>query len=160
MIPTRVIRNQAPAPRGDADRLRAVPADRRGVLIRTRAVCLTARLADTPTAERIWFALPVWSTVEQWGRGAVHFSTHVGTGREADARWNVEPGDIAYWVEDDRVIIGYGMTPLSRAGEIRLPSPANIWAHTDDDVSVLQTITPGSRIDMTMLILPAPGSTD
>ena len=154
MLPTRAIRNNAPPPGGELANRKAVPKRRRAITIKAGQISLSACLLDTPTAQRIWYALPIWTTAEQWGTGALHFSTHINTGRERTAQWNVDPGDIAYWVEDDRVIIGYDMTPLSRPGEIRLPSPGNIWARTEDDVAQLRQVTPGTRLDMTMLVLP------
>ena len=157
MSPTRVIRRNAPAPGGEFAKRKAVPKSRRGVLIAAGAVTLCARLLDTPTAQRIWYGLPLQSTAEQWGQGALHFKTRIETGRERRALWNVTPGDIAYWVEDARIIIGYGMTPLSRPGEIRLPSPGNIWARTSDDVTTLQSVIPGTRIDMTTIVFPQDG---
>ena len=123
-------------------------------MIQIGDVSLTARLLDTPTAQRLWYALPVWSTAEQWGEGALHFSMPCPTGRERRAQWTVAPGDIAFWVEESRIIIGYDMTPLSRQGEIRLPSPANIWARCEDDVTILRQITPGTKVDMSALALP------
>jgi len=161
MIPTKAIRHRTPdanvQPGSELAKRKAVPKVQRGVLIKIGTFRLMARLLDTPTARRIWYALPIWSTAQQWGQGALHFDTHIGTGRERGARWNVERGDLAYWVEQDCIILGYDATPISRPGEIRLPSPANIWAHTDDDVSVLRRITPGTRIDVTMLVLQPPG---
>lgn len=153
MSPTEIIRNSAIAPGGAFAKRRAVPKAKRAVLIRIGKIELTAKLLDTTTAQRIWYALPVWSTAEQWGQGALHFETQIDTGRERKASWNVEPGQIAYWVEDGRVIIGYDTTPISRPGEIRLPSPANIWASTSDDVSQLRAVRPGTRVDMTLIVL-------
>lgn len=100
----------------------------------------------TPTADRIWQQLPIYGTAEIWGTGAVHFETHVETGREAGARRNIRAGDIAYWVEDDRIIIGHAPTPISKDGEIRMPSPVNIWAEALDDVVALATVRAGERV--------------
>jgi uncharacterized protein len=100
------------------------------------------------TADRIWQQLPIYATAEMWGTGALHFETTVETGREPDARQNVQAGEIGYWVEDDRIIIGFAMTPLSKAGEIRMPSPVNIWAQALDDVAVLAQVQPGARISV------------
>ena len=58
----------------------------------------------------------------------------------------MSPGEIAFWSEQDRVIIGFGMTPLSKPGEIRLPSPCNIWAAALDDVRQLAVVAPGQKI--------------
>ncbi len=115
------------------------------VLIRAGNVAIRARLLATPTADRIWSALPVYTTAETWG-AALHFETHIETGRETRARALVKAGEIAFWSEDDRIIIGFGLTPLSRPGEIRLPVPCNIWATALDDVSALSAVNPGERV--------------
>ncbi len=109
----------------------------RHIFIETGSVRLRARLADTPTAERIWAALPLFSAVETWG-DCIHFEIPVHTGRERNARLNVQPGDVCFWSENDRVLIGFGPTPISMANEIRLMRPCNIWATALDDVTALR----------------------
>jgi hypothetical protein len=120
-------------------------AGRRDVVIRAARVFIRARLLDTPTADGIWQALPLYSTAETWG-ASIHFETPITSEREPSAKVNVEAGEIAYWVEADRILIGYGRTPISRAGEVRLPCPCNIWARALDDVAVLEAVSPGARI--------------
>ena len=115
------------------------------MLIRAGDLHIRARLKDTPTADRIWATLPIYSTAETWGQ-AIHFETNAETGREPGAKWNVKAGEIAYWVEEDRIIIAFGPTPLSRPGEIRLPAPCNLWATALDDVAQLASIQPGMEI--------------
>jgi hypothetical protein len=119
----------------------------REIVIRAGTVVLRARLLATSTADRVWAQLPIYSAASHWGE-AIHFETHVETGREPGARRNVKAGEIAYWVEDDRVIIAWGPTPLSRDGEIRLPSPANVFAVTLDDVAALASVGPGARVSV------------
>jgi uncharacterized protein len=145
MAPTNILRgDNARKPGRAAQKPRGVTT-RREIVIRAGRATLRARLLDTPTADRIWQQLPIYSSAEPWGE-SIHFETPVESGREADARQNVKAGEIAFWVEDDRVIIGYGMTPLSKRGEIRLPSPANIWAVALDDVKALAVVGPGERV--------------
>jgi hypothetical protein len=144
MAPTNILRarNRKPA---TAPAGRKGPSRRREILIRAGDAAIRACLLDTPTADRIWATLPIYSTAETWG-ALVHFETHAETGRERSARWSVAPGEIAYWVEEDRVVIGYGATPISRPGEIRLPSPCNVWATALDDVAILKRVRPGERV--------------
>jgi hypothetical protein len=118
----------------------------REIVIHAGIVVVRARLAATPTADRLWAALPLYSTVERWGQGAIHCAVPVETGLEPRARDVVKAGDIAFWIEEGRVLIGFGPTPLSRGGEIRLPSPANIWATALDDVTALAAIGGGEQI--------------
>ncbi len=80
-----------------------------------------------------------------WGR-AIHFETPVDSGREPAAQALVGADDIGYWCEEDRVIIAFGATPISRPGERRLPTPCNIWAKALDDTSPLQSVVPGEKV--------------
>jgi len=120
----------------------------RRILIRAGGVALRAQLLETATAERIWSQLPLFSTAETWGN-AIHFETPVETGRERGARMLSQPGDLCFWVEQDRVLIAFGPTPISRGGEVRLPSPCNVWGKALDDVALLKDVVPGEKVSMT-----------
>lgn len=146
-MPTNILRHRAkPQPSKSASRtLRP-----RRVAITAGRVTIRAELADTPTAARIVAALPLHSTAETWG-DAVHFEVPVDSGRERGARVNVSPGDICYWSSDSRVIIGFGPTPISRPGEIRLPQPCNLWARAIDDVTLLKGVRPGEKVSITAI---------
>lgn len=117
----------------------------REVLIRAGEVAIRARLRDTPTADSIWQALPIYSRAQTWGQ-EVYFATPLSAAVEDDARDIVEAGEIAFWPDGDAIAIGFGPTPISRNGEIRLASPCNVWAHALDDVSALKSVHPGERI--------------
>ncbi len=147
-MPTNILRKRGTAVsrRGEAQAAPAAP--RRIVLIKVGHVAIRAELLATQTAERIWTALPLYSTAETWGQ-SVHFETPVETGRERVARATVEAGDICYWSEDDRIIIVFGPTPLARHGELRLPRPCNLWAKALDDVALLKTVVPGEKVSVT-----------
>lgn len=144
-MPTNILRNRPKPPVAPATGGRSRAAGKREIFIHAGKVVIRARLLDTPTADRIWATLPIYSTAETWGQ-SIHFETHVETGRERGAKWNVTAGEIAFWSEDDRVIIGFGMTPLSKPGEIRLPCPCNVWAIALDDVAQLAAVQPGQKI--------------
>ena len=117
----------------------------REVLIRAGGVAVRARLFDTPTADRVWSVLPIYSSVETWG-DALHFETRAESGREAEAPTVIKAGEIAYWCERDRIIIAWGPTPLSRAAELRLPAPSNVWAVSLDNVEALAVVKPGEQV--------------
>ncbi len=117
----------------------------REVLIRAGEVAIRARLRNTPTADRIWQALPIYSRAQTWGQ-EVYFGTPLSADVEADARDVVEAGEIAFWPDGDAIAIGFGPTPISRNGEIRLASPCNIWAQALDDVSALKSVHAGETI--------------
>lgn len=109
-------------------------------------VSLTLDLKDTPTAEAIWQALPFSGSVLTWGE-EIYFSTPVSMPREPGARTVVEAGEVAFWTDGDAIAIGYGPTPISHGDEIRLASPANVFATTADDVRALARIAAGSEVE-------------
>lgn len=145
-MPTNILRKsqEGPAPAGPK---RSSSRPRR-VAIKVGAVTIRAELLQTPTSERIWAQLPLFSTAETWG-SAIHFETPVETGRERAARSLAKPGEIYFWSEEDRVLIAFGPTPISRSGESRLPSPCNVWAKALDDLAPLKDVVPGEKVVMT-----------
>jgi len=112
------------------------------------SVEIRAELFDTPTADALFASLPFESTASTWG-DEVYFATPVSVPAEPDARSIVEAGELAFWLDGDAIAIGFGPTPISRGGEIRLASPANIWGRALDDVRLLSTVASGSSIWVT-----------
>ena len=117
----------------------------REIMIRAGKVAIRARLLETPTAERIWAALPIYAEAQMWGQ-EVYFRAPVSSDREPEARDVVHAGEIAFWPDGDAIAIGFGPTPVSRKGEIRMASPCNIWALALDDVSRLKSVHAGEDV--------------
>lgn len=146
-MPTNILRNRGT--KVSAKDARSVPKSSatRQVEIKLGKVAIAATLLDTPTADRIWVALPLHSTVETWG-AAIHFEVPVESGRGPGAVVKAQRGHLYFWSDEDRVIVAFGATPLSRPGEMRLPVPCNAWAVTDDDLEPLSTIRPGTKVSV------------
>ena len=119
------------------------------VIITVGKLSLTVDTLDTPTAAAILSSLPFSSSAKTWGE-EVYFTTPVQARREPDAREVVQAGEIAFWVEGGGIAIGYGRTPLSRPGEIRLAARVNIWGRAREDVRVLKGVREGERITVAL----------
>ncbi|HEX2843156.1 cyclophilin-like family protein [Hyphomicrobium sp.] len=146
-MPTNLLPKRPTPPR--SAKARSVSAPARRVLIKAGRITIRAELLDTATADRVWAALPLYSTAERWGQ-SIHFETPVETGRDRTARVLATPGEIYFWVEDDRILIVFGPTPISRPGEVRLPRPCNLWAKALDDVTPLKDVAPGEKVSVTV----------
>lgn len=145
-MPTNILRSRPKPAAAPTASPRAAGAPR-VVLVTAGAARVRLALLDTPTADRIWRALPLYSTAETWGE-CVHFELPVESGRERGARIAAERGEVFFWSEDDRVIMGYGPTPISGPGEMRLPRPCNLFARALDDVGVLKAVRPGTKVSL------------
>lgn len=108
-------------------------------------VVIEAELFETPTADALFASAPFETRAVRWG-DEVYFTAPIRVEREAAAREVVEAGELAFRVEGEAVIIGYGPTPNSDGEEIRLAMPANVWGRTRDDVHKLRKVEPGELI--------------
>lgn len=115
------------------------------IKIRAGKVSIRAQLLDTPTARAIAAALPIESKTQTWGE-EIYFATKVLSELEPDAREVVQAGEIAFWVQGQSIAIGFGPTPISKDGEIRLATKTNIWANALDDVACLSSVKDGDGI--------------
>ena len=149
-MPTNILRKTSDASK-PKPRPAAVRGDVRRALLKIGRVSVRIELAATTTADLIWNALPLHSSAETWG-ASIHFEVPLEAGRDRTARINGTAGDIHFWVENDRILVPFGTTPISKPGESRLPSPCNIWAKALDDISTLATVlakvTPGEKVSL------------
>ena len=116
----------------------------REILIRAGKVAIRARLLKTPTAERIWAALPIRAQAQMWGH-EVYFGAPVSSDCEPEAREVVSAGEIAFWPDGNAIAIGFGRTPISQGSEIRLASPVNVFANALSDVRALKAVKAGTK---------------
>ncbi len=118
---------------------------KRIIQLTSGSITITAQLADTPTADAIWNALPITGEVNTWG-DEIYFSIPVTMELEEGAAEVVDCGSLGYWPSGSAFCIFFGPTPVSRPGEIRPASAVNVFGRVVGDISLLKRIRPGSRI--------------
>lgn len=145
-MPTNILRKAADA-RKPAGRSTRTATEMRIALLTVGRVKVRIELTDTATADLVWQALPLHSTAETWG-ATIHFETPLEAGRDRTARINAAIGEIYFWIENDRILIPFGPSPISRSNECRLPAPCNVFARALDDVKPLAKVTPGEKVSL------------
>lgn len=147
-MPTNILRKAADQRKPQAGRARG-NAEPRVVVLTAGAAHVRIALADTVAADLVWRALPLHSSAETWGH-SINFETPLEAGRDRTARVIATVGEIYFWVEDDRIVVPFGPTPISKQGECRLASPANVIGRALDDVNVLRSVQPGAKVSLTV----------
>jgi len=104
-----------------------------------------AVLNDSPTAEKIWEALPVEARANTWG-DEVYFAIPVKAPLEKTAREVVEVGDLGYWPTGNALCIFFGPTPMSRGKEVRPASAVNLVGRLSGDARIFKKVSAGAKI--------------
>src|SRR3990170_3843913 len=104
------------------------PAVMRRLRIRAGQVEAAADLVASPTADEIYFEIPVQRDAAP------------------DAREVVQSGEIAYWPPGAAFCIFFGPTPASRGDEIRAASPVNVVGQIDGDAAVFKRVRGGTAV--------------
>jgi hypothetical protein len=119
------------------------------IRIQLGEIRVRCELLSTPTAPAIAAALPITARASIWG-DEVYFSTPVEAALESDARDLMTLGEVAYWPPGKAIALGFGPTPASQGDEIRLASPANVFARAIDDLRDLASVRAGTEVEVTM----------
>jgi len=115
------------------------------VRITTGKIEMLATFNESPTAERIWDALPIESTVSTWGQ-QVYFSIPVQCDLGSEARERMETSEVAYWPTGSAFCVFFGKTPASKGDEPRAASPVNPIGRCEGDVKVFRQVREGDTI--------------
>ena len=111
-------------------------------------VTLSAELYDSETAARIAAALPIWATANRWG-DEIYFEIPVSATAQADARQDVEVGQVAYWPPGKALCLFFGPTPVSQGLQPRAASPVDVVGRLLGDLSPLRGVRDGDSVLIT-----------
>jgi len=104
-----------------------------------------AVLNDSPTAKKIYEALPIEARGNTWG-DEIYFAIPVKSSLEKDAKELVEVGDLAYWPSGSAFCIFFGPTPASRGNEVRPASAVNVIGRVSGDARVFKKVGDGVKV--------------
>ena len=101
------------------------------MILKIRNKIVKLELLNTKTSQILAGLSSFKSNINTWG-DEIYFKTpSKNITLEANTSDIVNYGEVAYWTEGNSIAIGFGPTPASINGEIRLVSKVNIWAKFD-----------------------------
>ena len=115
------------------------------IKIKAGKVEVEAVLNDSPTAQKIWEALPLEAKANTWGE-EIYFSIPVKAPLEKNAQDLVRVNDLGYWPEGSAFCIFFGPTPISRGDEVRPASAVNVIGRVSGDAKVFHQVPSGVRV--------------
>jgi len=118
------------------------------IVIQAGGVSMPAELNDSPTARQIWEALPIEGRANLWG-DEIYFSIPVDADQEADARTDVDVGELGYWPVGSAFCIFFGPTPASSGNRPRAASPVNILGNVGGDATQFRRVKNGEKVVLT-----------
>ena len=109
---------------------------------------LAAELNESPTAQKIWAALPIEGRANTWG-DEIYFEIPVVAAQEPTARAEVAVGELGYWPVGRACCIFFGPTPASTDARPRAYSPVNLIGRVTGDATQLSVVKDGEPIRLT-----------
>jgi hypothetical protein len=117
------------------------------ITITAGSVSMRAELNDSPTAQRIRESLPITGRANTWG-DEIYFEIPVQAEQAADARADVEVGELGYWPVGRAFCIFFGPTPASTGGQPRAASPVNIVGRVSGDATTFRQVSAGAVVTL------------
>ncbi len=119
----------------------------RQITITAGPVTLQAELDDSYTARKILDALPISGRANTWGE-EIYFEIPVQDELAADARAEVEVGELGYWPVGRAFCIFFGPTPASTGEKPRAASSVNIVGRVLGDATAFRRVEDGQNITL------------
>ena len=117
------------------------------IVIAAGPVTMEAELNEGPTAQLVWEALPITARANTWG-DEIYFEIPVHTEQAADARADVEVGELGYWPVGHAFCIFFGPTPVSSGDKPRAASPVNILGRVLGDATAFRQVPAGAKVTL------------
>jgi hypothetical protein len=118
------------------------------IIIEVSGKKIKGELNNSPTAKKIYAALPLESSINRWG-DEIYFEIPV----ESEIENGVEIldiGSLAYWPPGNAFCIFFGLTPASTDEKPRAAGPVNLIGNINDksDLIILKSLSNGQNINI------------
>lgn len=117
------------------------------IMIAAGPVTMEAELNESPTAQKIWDALPIFGQANVWGE-EIYFKIPVQAEEAPDARADVEVGELGYWPTGEAFCVFFGPTPMSTGDKPRAASPVNIVGRVLGDAVEFGEVPAGATVEL------------
>ncbi len=115
------------------------------IIIESGDVRLNAEFNDSETSRAVLGLLPIRGSANVWG-DEIYFSIPMHVEQSADAKQEVEVGDLAFWPVGDAFCIFFGPTPVSNGDIPKAYSPVNVFGKIHGDVAILRDVSNGDQV--------------
>jgi len=122
-------------------------ATERKIRITAGKITAEAVLNDSPTARKVWDALPIEGRGNTWG-DEIYFAIPVDAKQEKEAREIVAVGELGYWPPGSAVCIFFGRTPASTDDRPRAASAVNIIGAIQGDATAFRAVASGTKVQL------------
>jgi hypothetical protein len=117
------------------------------ITITAGSVSMQAELNDSSTAQEICESLPITGRANTWG-DEIYFEIPVQAEQAADARADVEIGELGYWPVGRAFCIFFGPTPASTGEKPRAASPVNVVGRVSGDATAFRQVLAGAAVTL------------
>jgi hypothetical protein len=118
--------------------------------IETGGISLIAKLKENETTSLIVAALPFEGQANRWGQ-EIYFAIPVEVAEAADARQDMQVGELGYWPPGKAFCIFFGPTPASDSKTPRAASNVNPFGMIEGDATTLSSVSTGEMIKLSIL---------
>jgi len=116
------------------------------IIIEISGKKIKGELNNSPTARKIYAALPLESNINRWG-DEIYFEIPIESEIENGVEF-LEKGSLAYWPPGNAFCIFFGLTPASTDDRPRAAGPVNLIGNINDEnyLIILKSLSSGQNI--------------
>ena len=119
------------------------------IVFTAEKLALKGTLDDSETAQTLAARLPLTVRMSRWGDEYYgNIGPALGVREAADARSDMQVGELAYWIPGNAVCLFFGPTPASSGPQPRAASAVNPVGRLDGPFAELKAL--GDRIQATV----------